>query len=79
MPTVCTFLPLHVEGLDALGDHRRRLHLAAVADRTLTIWPLLDALLLGQLLADLDERRRLHDGVGLRACLVQKCWCSVRR
>jgi hypothetical protein len=41
--------------------------------------PLLDALLLGQLLADLDERRRLDDGIAAAKCLVQKCRCSVSR
>ena len=54
-----------VERLDALGDHRHRLDVAAVGAH-LDLVAVVDALLLGQLLADLDELLRLQDGVDAR-------------
>src|SRR5512138_1624232 len=57
-------LAVALEIRDPLRDHRRGLQLAAVAAHLDEVAEL-DALLLGQFLADLDERRRLGDRVRL--------------
>jgi predicted nucleic acid-binding Zn ribbon protein len=77
MPTWCTFLPPQSSACHPLGDHRRSLDFAAVAAH-LDHLAVADALLLGQVLADLDERRGLVIAFD-SMFLVQKWKCSVRR
>src|SRR5215510_7741059 len=57
-------LAVALERTDALGDHARRLDLAPVGAH-LDHLAVRDALLLRQILADLDELLRLDDGVEL--------------
>ena len=64
MPTMCTVLPSHVQRLDALGDDRLGLDRAALRPHPHPA-AVLDALLLRQLLGDLDEELRLQDRVDL--------------
>ena len=66
MPTVCTFLPSTSSALHALGHHRHGAMISPRLDRTLHLVAVLDALLLRQLLADLDELLRLQDRVDAR-------------
>src|SRR5262245_34172384 len=77
MPTMCTFLPLTSHG-------RMRLVTTAAhftsprLERTLTIWPFLMPFSFAS--SSLISTNGAGCTIALeRACLVQKCWCSVRR